>query len=126
MEAANRAKIAQLRESQKELLGSTTPMKGLKGVRLGGRQKGVPNRSTRELREFAQLWTEEAILQIVKLMRCSHKEETQLAAARELLVRGYGNPVTLSGEDGGAIPVTVEGIQEELKSIFEKLAERAA
>lgn len=75
-----------------------------------GRPKGSLNKSTREIRELAQQYGPEAIYTLVKLMRKSDNEQVVHAAAKELLVRGYGNALTISGPNDGPIPVTYEGI----------------
>ncbi len=53
----------------------------------GGRPKEVA-----EVRELARQYTEEAIQTLVTLMQSAKLERTRLAAASELLDRGYGRP----------------------------------
>jgi hypothetical protein len=62
------------------------------GMKFGGRKKGVPNKSTSEIRALAQEYGPEAIHILVNLMRQSDDPKLQLAAAREILYRGYGPP----------------------------------
>jgi hypothetical protein len=62
------------------------------GMKLGGRKKGTPNKSTSEIRTLAQEYGPEAIRRLVSLMRQSDDRKLQFAAARELLYRGYGPP----------------------------------
>jgi len=53
----------------------------------GGRPKEVA-----EVRELSRQYTEEAIQTLVTLMQSAKVERTRLAAASELLDRGYGRP----------------------------------
>ncbi len=53
----------------------------------GGRPKEVA-----EVRELARQYTDEAIQTLVTLMQSAKLERTRLAAASELLDRGYGRP----------------------------------
>ena len=62
------------------------------GMKFGGRKKGTPNKSTSEIRTLAQEYGPEAIRRLVSLMRQSDDRKVQLAAAKELLDRGYGRP----------------------------------
>jgi hypothetical protein len=62
------------------------------GMKFGGRQKGTPNKSTAEIRTLAQEYGAEAIRRLVSLMRQRDDPKLQLAAAKELLYRGYGPP----------------------------------
>ena len=71
-----------------------------------GRRKGVPNKSTKEIKAIAQKQGAKAVRVLVRLMTKSENETTRLKAAVELLDRGYGRPVTpseISGPDGGPI-----------------------
>lgn len=61
-----------------------------------GRKKGVPNKSTREIREIAQKHGGKAVRELVKLMTKSENDQTRLKAAVELLDRAYGRPITPS------------------------------
>ncbi len=53
----------------------------------GGRPKEVA-----EVRDLSRQYTEEAIQTLVTLMQSAKLERTRLAAASELLDRGYGRP----------------------------------
>ncbi len=53
----------------------------------GGRPKEVA-----EVRELSRQYTDEAIQTLVTLMQSAKLERTRLAAASELLDRGYGRP----------------------------------
>ncbi len=65
----------------------------------GGRPKEVA-----EVRELSRQYTEEAIQTLVTLMQSAKLERTRLAAASELLDRGYGRPPQAI-DLGGPIPI---------------------
>ncbi|GBH27933.1 hypothetical protein [Burkholderia vietnamiensis] len=105
------------------------------GRKTGGRTKGTPNRATGELKALASQYGPEAIAALVTLMRHTDNDTTRLAAARELLDRGYGRPAQyneLSGPDGAALfpenPINVRALSdEELTQIIRQgQAERTA
>ena len=78
------------------------------GKREGaGRKKGVPNKATASLRDIAREYTQEALLALVSVLR-DESGAAKVAAAREILDRGYGKATTvLAGDpDGGAIRVS--------------------
>ena len=58
----------------------------------GGRQKGTPNKATREIKAIAQPYGPEAIATLAEIMRHSESEPARVAAANALLDRGYGKP----------------------------------
>lgn len=60
------------------------------GERRGGRQKGTPNHATAEIKELARKHGPDAIAKIVSLMHSAENEQVQMAAAKELIDRGYG------------------------------------
>jgi hypothetical protein len=60
------------------------------GERRGGRQKGTPNKATREVKAIAQQYTEEAVEVLASVMRGSDSDAAKVAAAKELLDRGHG------------------------------------
>lgn len=66
-------------------------MRGSKpGERRGGRQKGTPNKATRDLKELAREYTAEALTTLEEVMKASESDAARVAAAKELLDRGYG------------------------------------
>ncbi|MCL2656825.1 MAG: hypothetical protein FWD62_05275 [Betaproteobacteria bacterium] len=76
------------------------------GKKYGGRTKGTPNKTTADVKALAQRYGKQAIERLAKLMTSAESEATQVAAAKELLDRGYGKSkqaVELTGEDGGPI-----------------------
>jgi hypothetical protein len=82
-----------------------------------GRPKGAWSYSHREVRELAQSYGPEAIGTLIKIMRTGESEQVKVAAAKELLVRGFGNSVTVSGPNDGPIPVTYEGLTSTIQSL---------
>ena len=71
------------------------------GRKTGGRQKGVPNKATRDIKALAQNYGPAAIKRLFYLMEHAESEGAQVAAIKELLDRGYckaAQPVT--GADG--------------------------
>lgn len=77
----------------------------MKGRKTGGRVKGVPNKATREIKALAQQYTDQALTTLVQVMQASESDAARVAAARELLDRGYGkSPQAVTGE-GGQGPV---------------------
>lgn len=71
-----------------------------------GRKKGVPNKATIELKDYAKQYTKEAVDALVGIVRVSESDAARVAAANAILDRGYGKPSqALTGEDGGAIQV---------------------
>ncbi|MBI4740621.1 MAG: hypothetical protein HY777_03485 [Betaproteobacteria bacterium] len=58
--------------------------------KTGGRQKGVQNKVSREVRAAAMLHADKAIEALVMLMASAQNEQVRLAAARELLDRACG------------------------------------
>ena len=76
------------------------------GERRGGRVKGVPNKATASLKEIARQYTTEAVEALVAVLR-DETGAAKVAAAREILDRGYGKASqVLSGdEDGNPIKI---------------------
>lgn len=68
------------------------------GERRGGRQKGVPNKVSRELKELARQYTDDALNALVEVLG-SDSDAARVAAARELLDRGYGKASQIIGSD---------------------------
>jgi hypothetical protein len=69
-----------------------------------GRPRGVPNRSTAELKQLALAYGKPALARLALLAGLtkepgSESEAVQLGAMRELLDRGYGRPAQTIGGD---------------------------
>lgn len=74
-----------------------------------GRPKGSKNKSTADIKMAAQLHGEAAIKRLAELMMSAESEQAQIAAAKELLDRGYGKAVQAieaSGPEGGPIQIS--------------------
>lgn len=78
-----------------------------RGTKTGGRVKGTPNKSTASLKDMARVHTEAALNTLVSVLAGGEgiPAAAQVAAAKEILDRGYGKASTvLSGdEDGGPV-----------------------
>lgn len=65
-----------------------------------GRVKGQPNHATLEVKSLARKYGEDAIHTLATLMIGADSDQAKIAAARELLDRGYGKATQpLSGDD---------------------------
>lgn len=95
-----------------------------KGKKTGGRKAGVPNKATRELKEIARQYAPEAFQTLREIMEHGKTEAARVAAAREVLDRGYGRPigsgtqvnVTATGQQASAIVCT----EDERKALIEQ------
>ena len=75
-------------------------------AKTGGRRAGTPNKSTAEVKAYAQEFGQDAIGILTELMYHSEDGKTRIAAAKEILDRGYGRPaqaMELTGKDIGSI-----------------------
>jgi hypothetical protein len=80
-----------------------------KGAKTGGRVRGTPNKITADIRALAQSHTETAISMLATILTTSENDSARIAAAKELLDRGYGKStqaVEMSGKDGDPIAIT--------------------
>lgn len=75
------------------------------GKKTGGRQRGVPNKATAEIKSVAQKHGPEAVRVLVSIMKnAKAAAPARVAAAKELLDRAYGKPPqSHTGEGGGPI-----------------------
>lgn len=81
-------------------------------AKAGGRKAGIPNKVTRDLKDIAQTYTEEAILAAVAIMRSTRAAgAARLTAVSIILDRGHGKPAQAlhhSGPDGNSpIPIGI-------------------
>jgi len=78
-----------------------------KGAKTGGRKKGTPNKATASLKDLARQHTDAALTTLVSVLAGGEgvPAAAQVAAAKELLDRGYGKASTIlnGDEDGGPI-----------------------
>lgn len=58
--------------------------------KTGGRKPGVTNKVTRDVKEAAQEYTEEAMQALAGIMRTGESEAARVAAIKEILDRGHG------------------------------------
>ncbi|WP_347467537.1 hypothetical protein [Burkholderia stagnalis] len=81
--------------------------------KTGGRQKGTPNKVTADVKALAREYGPQMIHVLAKIATSQAKSvpaAAKVAAARELLDRGYGKPTQhIGGPDGGPIPLSVTG-----------------
>lgn len=62
--------------------------------KLGGRQKGTPNKNPRPLKELAQQYTDEALACLVGMLSDEKAPHAaKVAASKELLDRGHGKAI---------------------------------
>ena len=90
---------------------------------MGKKGRGRP-RIVKMLRELAQQDGLEAYNNIVEIMRNGESDKIQLAAAQEILNRGYGRPmqaVEITGEEGAPLPVLCAQplTTEEFRKLYE-------
>lgn len=72
----------------------------------GGRPKGQRNKATAEIKAIAQKYTVEAMKTLTDILKNGQSEQARIAAARELLDRGYGKPAqAVTGDGGGPIVI---------------------
>lgn len=79
-----------------------------KGIpKTGGRVKGVPNKITADIKALAQEYGPAAIRTLAEIMQDTEQAApARVAAARELVDRGYGKAVQateITGKDGAPL-----------------------
>jgi hypothetical protein len=76
------------------------------GERRGGRQKGTPNKATRDVKALAQKHGPDCIKGLAKLAVKAESEQARIAAMKELLDRAYGRPAqAITDADGGNLNI---------------------
>lgn len=75
-----------------------------KGTRIGGRQKGTPNKVANDLKALAQKHTPAAINRLVEHMN-GPDPKASVAACKEILDRGHGKATQLLGGDPNGEPI---------------------
>jgi hypothetical protein len=97
--------VSKLKNNQ-NLSRGDFPMRG--GQRENaGRKKGVPNKVTAEIRAIARKHGPKAVSELAKLMTKGKSEMARIAAARELLDRGFGKstqPISGDPENPSVFP----------------------
>jgi hypothetical protein len=86
---------------------SKGPPKGTPKVPGSGRQAGAPNKVGADVRALAREYGAEVIEGLYAIFTTSDSAATKVAAAKEILDRGFGRPpVAVTGEgEGGEIVV---------------------
>lgn len=85
------------------------------GTRYGGRQKGTPNKRTKEVRDLAMTYTPAAIRGLAKLAKTARSELARVAAWREILDRAVGRPaqsIDLTNSDGSLSQAWMAAMKE--------------
>lgn len=94
--------------------------------KTAGRAASVVDGVNAELRTLAQAHGAEAIARLVELMTHAESETARIAAARELLDRGYGKvtqAVEMSGPGGAAVvhaTVSPEQLEAAIRNVRDK------
>ena len=93
------------------------------GERRGGRNPGVPNKATAEIRTLAREHGSAAIEELARLAKEAHSEQARISACNALLDRAYGRsqasqPVELDLPDTS----TIDGVTRSLTAILEATA----
>jgi hypothetical protein len=109
---------------------SDEPMTGAwhmtKRRKTGGRIKGTPNKATADVKALASPYGLEAVNTLVRIMNEGESEQARIAAAKELLDRGYGRPrQTLDVNDSSVNVYVQRGIvgPEAIEGEAERLAD---
>lgn len=64
-----------------------------RGIKTGGRQKGVPNKATADIRDAAREYTAQALQTLVDVMSDAKQPgPARVAASNAILDRGFGKP----------------------------------
>lgn len=79
----------------------------MRGLKTGGRQKGVPNKATAEIKALARAYAPEIVAELARLALNAESEQARVAAGRELLDRGFGRPSQIIGADEDTGPVII-------------------
>lgn len=88
------------------------------GKRPGaGRPPGALNKITADIKALAQEHCEAAIIELATILTTSESHQARIAAAKELLDRGYGKAmqgVELTGKEGGPVVIAASDLDEKL------------
>lgn len=103
-------------------MGKRGPPKG--SPKSGGRKKGTPNKATADIRDLAREYTLDAVATIVAVMRSSDSDQARVAAAREILDRGYGKaPQFIAGDKENPIEIVLRGAALECTAKLNRLSQ---
>jgi hypothetical protein len=101
-----------------------SPAERLKRPKYGGRKKGSKNRAPNGLQELARVYTAQALDCIFTIMQHGNNETARVAAAREILDRGYGKPkqtVDLTGDLTITTTHTLEVMRERARALRDEV-----
>ncbi len=79
----------------------------MKRVKTGGRTPGTLNKATKDIKALAAPYGEPAVKELARIMTESESDAARIAAAKELIDRGYGKakqPIDHSSADGTMQP----------------------
>jgi hypothetical protein len=62
----------------------------MEGLKTGGRKAGTPNKVTAEIRELAQKYAPDALVELARLATKAESEASRIGAIKEILDRAYG------------------------------------
>ncbi len=81
--------------------------------KLGGRQKGTPNKATADIRALAMVHAAKAMTELARLAVEAESEAARVAAIKELFDRGFGKSKTIvAGDEDSPIAVVTKIILE--------------
>ena len=76
------------------------------GRKTGGRVKGVPNKATADVRQYAGKYTKQAIEGLYKLATSAESEQARVASWNAILDRAVGKPAqAVTGPEGEALNI---------------------
>jgi hypothetical protein len=101
-------------------------MSNVTRLRIGGRQKGTPNKATADLREAAKAYTHEALATLVTVMRTGKSDQIRMQAAIAILDRGHGKPNRAETWQDVRERARVEKLDDPLREYREREAREAA
>jgi hypothetical protein len=79
---------------------------------FGGRRKGSKNKIYQDLKYHTKKYTEEALREILRIMRHAEKDSDRLAAATAILDRAWGKPKAGGEEVGREFDATSKPIYQ--------------
>jgi len=90
-----------------------------------GRPKGARNKATEFIKPIAQRYGPDCIYAMMRIVKNPRSKDCDRKGAAELIMAyGYGKPVQrneFGGPDGGAIPVTVDGVDQALQKVIAEM-----
>lgn len=94
-----------------------------KGIKTGGRKKGVGNKSTADVKAIAQCYAPAAIAELARLSTKAESETARVSAIDKLLDRAYGRPAqVIAGDKENPVEV-IFGFRDALRAKLARLAQ---